>query len=173
MNSPFRLWAKLRNRRYRRAFVRAHVRQGIAFQIQSIRKGMKLSQAQLQDLSDVPQASISRAEDPNYGKLSLSTLFGIVDGFDAALIVRIVPFSELVRDYAELTAEKSNRPVASFDEEDAKAKNGNLALTAPPPREIHTDFSSPEPRGRWYKAALAHAERIGNERLRESLSWAH
>ena len=39
---------------------------------------------------------ISRYENPDYGKYSISTLLELAAAFDVALAVRFVPFSELV-----------------------------------------------------------------------------
>jgi len=42
------------------------------------------------------QNAIYRAENPNYGKQTITTLKKIAAAFDVALVVRFVPFSELV-----------------------------------------------------------------------------
>jgi len=50
---------------------------------------------------------ISRAEDPDYGNLSINTLIRIASGFDCAFIGRFVPFSEIGKWYAKLDDEKA------------------------------------------------------------------
>lgn len=42
------------------------------------------------------QSMVSRLEDPDYGKYSVSTLLTLADAFDVGLVVRFAPFSELV-----------------------------------------------------------------------------
>jgi hypothetical protein len=58
---------------------------------------------------------ISRAEDPDYGNLTINTISRIASGFDVAFIVKFVPFSELDRWFLDLS-EKSVE-VPSFEEE--------------------------------------------------------
>jgi hypothetical protein len=44
---------------------------------------------------EMNQNAISRLENPNYGKATLTTLRRVARAFDVALIVRFVPFSQL------------------------------------------------------------------------------
>jgi hypothetical protein len=44
----------------------------------------------------MPQNAISRLESPDYGKLTLTTLRRLAMAFDVGLIVRFVPFTEMV-----------------------------------------------------------------------------
>jgi hypothetical protein len=61
------------------------------------------------------QERISQIEDPNYGKLSLSTLKRIASAFDVGLVVRFVPFSELAE--WELSLSSESLKVSSFNED--------------------------------------------------------
>jgi transcriptional regulator with XRE-family HTH domain len=54
------------------------------------------SQQELAEKIGSTQNAIYRAENPNYGKQTLSTLKKIAAAFDVALVVRFIPFSELV-----------------------------------------------------------------------------
>jgi transcriptional regulator with XRE-family HTH domain len=77
-------------------FVESHLSKGLAFQIRSLREREEWSQQKLADQIGSNQNSIYRAENPNYGKQTLSTLRKIAAAFDVGLVVRFVPFSELL-----------------------------------------------------------------------------
>lgn len=107
-----KLITKLKNKEYRDAFVAALIATGIPFQIETLRKQRKWNQKKLGELADMAQESISRLEDPNYGKLNLNTLKRLAAAFDIGLMVRFVPFSELVNWEINLSLESLE--VSSF-----------------------------------------------------------
>ena len=117
MISIVKLWTRLRNRTYRNAFVAAQLKHGVPFQIRAMRKQRGWSQQELANRSEVPQGTISRAENMNYGDLSFNTVLRIANGFDVAFVGRFVPFSELMRWYTSLSDELY---VPTFEEEDAE-----------------------------------------------------
>lgn len=84
-----------RGRNVRSRFVESHISKTLAFQIRSLRDKEGWSQQRLAEKIDSNQNAIYRAENPNYGKQTLTTLKKIAAAFDVALIVRFVPFSEL------------------------------------------------------------------------------
>ena len=100
------LWAKMKKKKYRDTFVAAHISTTTAAQIQTMRETQQLTQSDLAKRAGMAQARISVMEDPSYDKLTLSTLKRVASALDVALIVRFVPFSELVSWAAELTPEK-------------------------------------------------------------------
>lgn len=114
MNALSRLRDKLaHSKRYRESFAASVVKRMIPLQIRVLRKQRSWSQAQLAQESRLTQGVISRAEDPEYGNLSVNTLVRIAAGFDCAFVCRFVPFSELAKWYTGLTNENTFQ-VAGF-----------------------------------------------------------
>lgn len=91
------LWKRFANRRYREAFVEAHLSSTIAAQIQTMRQDRNLTQSELAGISGMKQSRISLLEDPENTSLSISTLRRLAAAFNVALIVRFVPYSALAR----------------------------------------------------------------------------
>jgi transcriptional regulator with XRE-family HTH domain len=110
-----KLIAQLKDKRYRDAFVAEHIATGIPFQIRALRKQKEWKQRELADHAGMLQERISVAENPNYAKFNIQTLKKIASAFDVALIVRFVPFSELLR--WELNISSETLAPASFDED--------------------------------------------------------
>jgi transcriptional regulator with XRE-family HTH domain len=107
-----RLSKELQDKEYRDAFVIEHIDTGIPFQIRALREQRGLRQKDLEDCSGIAQETISRLEDPNYGKLTLTTLKRLASAFDVGLLVRFVPFSDLVE--WELNLSPDSLKVLSF-----------------------------------------------------------
>jgi transcriptional regulator with XRE-family HTH domain len=85
--------------------------------VRALRKRSGWSQTQLGKQVETPQNVISRYEDPDYGKLSLTTLKRLASAFDVALVVKFAAFSELKR----LAEDRSSEAlaVASYEMEKA------------------------------------------------------
>jgi DNA-binding XRE family transcriptional regulator len=97
LNSKHSLIQRLMKSGHARAkFVESHISKALAFQIRSLREKEGWSQQILAEKISSNQNSVYRAENPNYGKQTLTTLKKIAAAFDVALVVRFVPFSELV-----------------------------------------------------------------------------
>lgn len=110
-----KLVAQLKDKKYRDAFVSEHIATGIPFQIRAIRKKIPWTQKELAEHAGMLQERISLAENPNYARFNIQTLKKIASAFDVALIVRFVPFGELVKWELNLSSE-SLGPV-SFEED--------------------------------------------------------
>ena len=93
----------LRDKEFRDEFVASTISQGIAFQIKESRDARAWSQAELGRRTGKPQPVISQLEDPDYGAYTLKTLRQLASAFDVALVVRFVPFSELLHYSTHLT----------------------------------------------------------------------
>lgn len=97
LNSRSSLLQRLRRSRLARSrFVESNISKALAFQIRSLREKENWSQQHLAEKIESNQNAVYRAENPNYGKQTITTLKKIAAAFDVALVVRFVPFSELL-----------------------------------------------------------------------------
>lgn len=98
LNPKQRLIARLRDVEYRKGFVEGHATDTVAFQLRAMRKAKGWEQSDVADKlgNRKLQPMISRYENPDYGKYSISTLIELANAFDVALAIRFVSFSELV-----------------------------------------------------------------------------
>jgi transcriptional regulator with XRE-family HTH domain len=97
-NPKAALLDELENLEYRRAFVEAHSKDTVAFQIRQLRIANDWEQRDLAQKLGNPklQPMVSRYENPDYGRYSITTLLELAEVFDVALVVRFAPYSELV-----------------------------------------------------------------------------
>lgn len=102
-------------KKYRDTFAAAHLSTNIAAQIQITRETRGWRQKDLAEKADMSPARISVMENPSYDKFNISTLRRLASAFDVALIVRFVPFSELVDWVATLSPEKLDVPEFARD----------------------------------------------------------
>jgi transcriptional regulator with XRE-family HTH domain len=117
MTTTSSLWQRLiKSKRYREEYAISTLKRMIPYQIRALRHKREWKQAQLAEHSGLTQGVISRAEDPNYGNLTLSTIGKIAGGFDLAVIIKIVPFSELMR-FKNKLSEREFWQMASFEED--------------------------------------------------------
>lgn len=109
------IWANLEDQEYRHEFA-TEVATTIATQIRLLREKEHWTQTELgQRTGNKEQSTISQLENPNYGRYALATLKRLATAFDVALVVRFVPFSELVDWSTNLTPTKLAPP--SYSEE--------------------------------------------------------
>ena len=99
----------------RRAYVHAEVVTGLAHQIRAIRIQRGLTQGGLAKVMNTTQASISRLEDPSYGRYSLKTLLDLSTAFDTGLQVRFVSLVNMLHE--TFIPNALNREVLAFEEE--------------------------------------------------------
>src|SRR5882672_12368971 len=97
LNSLEAVVARLRrNKQTRKKFVESHINKTLAHQIRATRDRLGWSQDRLAREVGMNQNAISRLESPDYGKPTITTLKRLASALDVALVVRLVPFSELV-----------------------------------------------------------------------------
>jgi transcriptional regulator with XRE-family HTH domain len=123
------LWAKLRRTGYRRAFSAAHLASNVSMQIYNMRLSRGWTQKDLADAAGMAQSRISLIEGPSYDRFSLSTLKRIAEAFDVALLIRFVPFSELLDRTLSIMPDRVVAP--SFETEDhfAEVKSNSQVST--------------------------------------------
>jgi len=118
------LWKKLKNKKFRDAFVAAQFKRSIPFQITAIRKKLGWSQEQLAKAAKFTQGVISRAENPDYGNLTFNSVLRIAAGLDVAVIIEFVPFSKLLEVFENRSEDLA---AATFEEEDKALSRNEIA----------------------------------------------
>jgi transcriptional regulator with XRE-family HTH domain len=144
-NPRIDLLDELENREYREAFVEAHAKDTVAFQIRNLRKAHEWEQRDLAEkLGNAKlQPMISRYENPDYGRYSITTLLELAKAFDVALVVHFAPYSELVEwDWQTTSSTLAPRPYSKDKRLSTLRKTcaGGLGqLASFPPRETKND----------------------------------
>lgn len=105
----------LRDKEYRELYVSEHIDTGVAFQLRAMRDAREWSQRDLGERANMAQETISKFENPDYGRLTLTSLKRLASAFDVAVIVRFAPFSQLL-DY-ETHLSPRDLAVPSFDDD--------------------------------------------------------
>ncbi len=106
-----------RGKEYRDLFVENEIAVGIPIQIRAMRDKKNWTQKELGERTGKRQSVISQLENPGYGKLTLSTLKTLASAFDVGLMVRFVPFSELISRAANLSEDDVSVQSFSDDEQ--------------------------------------------------------
>lgn len=90
--------SSLADKTYRDAFVADQIRIGVPLQIRQMRDERGLSQEELGQQMQPPmvQESVWRLENPNKANLTIGTLLRVASSLDVGLMVRFLPFSELL-----------------------------------------------------------------------------
>ena len=112
-------------------FVESNLNKGLAFQIRSMRDREDWSQGVLAQKVGMNQNAISRLENPNYGKATITTLKRIAAAFDVGLIIRFAPFGQMVNwvsgtPYVDQGLSQDSLRVPSFDQEITAPQLGSL-----------------------------------------------
>ncbi len=110
------LVANLEDKEFRDLYAEEWIDTGLPFQIRTIREARGWTQQQLGERIGMTQTGVSRLESTSYGRFSVTTLKRLASAFDVALVVRFVPFSQLVLHVAELSPEDVRVPGFEHDE---------------------------------------------------------
>jgi transcriptional regulator with XRE-family HTH domain len=128
------LLEKFTDKEYRDNFVQEYIFSRIPLKIKSMRDARDISQQQLGQMAGIAQPWVSKLEDPNYGRSTLSTLLKIASAFDVALHVDFVPFSEILNRSSSLSEDAFAVPSYANDSElapvPAHGKDKNTSETS-------------------------------------------
>jgi len=125
-NLRAQLLEKFRDKEYRDAFVQEFIFSRIPLKIRAIRDKRGMSQAELGEKAQVAQAWVSKLEDPNYGRLTLSTLLKIASAFDCGLFVDFVPFSRILNEATIMSPQSFDVP--AFDDDSALVREPSVPV---------------------------------------------
>jgi transcriptional regulator with XRE-family HTH domain len=115
MTEKSELVQELQDKATRDAFVSSQMSIPLSFQILVLREQRGMTQKQLAEKAGMLQPRIAAMERPSGHEPNLRTLKRLASAFDVALVVRFVPFSELVK-WAE-TFSPDTFVVPSFDDD--------------------------------------------------------
>ena len=136
----YKLFEKLNEPEYRKAFVASQINIGIPFQIRALLKSRPgWTQATLAERAEMKQPRISGLMTPGKVRPNIETLRRVAEAFDVGLSVRFVPFSELARWSEDFNPESFYVPNfandAGFVERRPQATAGALQRPSQPPLE--------------------------------------
>jgi transcriptional regulator with XRE-family HTH domain len=106
---------QLSDKEVRKEFVADQMRARLALLIRSLREqpDRNWTQAELGERAGKPQNVISRFEDPNYGKMSLQSLFDLAAAFDLPVWIDMPEWDEWIALIADIPSRETHR--AGFD----------------------------------------------------------
>ena len=86
---------KFQDDSYREAYLDAHVKGGIAYQVQALREKSGRNQTEFGELIGKPQSVVSRLESTEYGAVNVNTLVDIANRLKIGLLIRFCDFETL------------------------------------------------------------------------------
>jgi transcriptional regulator with XRE-family HTH domain len=140
----------LNNKEYRDSIAIEHVNTTLAIQIRKMRESRKWNQNDLASHLGKHQETISQWENPDYGRYSISTLKKLAAIFDVALLVKFVPFGELVKDMVNLTETRLSPSSFSDEQNDGAISVSDASTSIKITKDIDAnslnDFANTVPR---------------------------
>lgn len=101
-----RMFQKLKDRRYRKAFIAAQVRRIIPMQLRALRDSRGMTQQRLARKAHTTQTVISRIEKGGGGRnLTIKSLLNLADALDVALVIRFEPIDQYMTWVENLSAQ--------------------------------------------------------------------
>jgi hypothetical protein len=116
---------QLSDKEVRREFVADQIRARIALLIRSLREqpDRKWTQAELGEKAGKPQNVISRFEDPNYGKMSLQSLFDLAAAFDLPVWIDMPEWKDWFALISEVPNQATHRSGFDLDKLTEQARD--------------------------------------------------
>jgi|CZKS01.1.fsa_nt_gi transcriptional regulator with XRE-family HTH domain len=137
LNSRKSLIARIRrSQEARKQFTESHLNKGLAYQLRATRDKLGWSQEELAKKAHMNQNAISRLESHDYGKPTITTLKRLAAAMDVGLVVRFVPFSEMVNwvsgtPYVCNGLTNDTLAVPSFDDEESRQVFAEVEASGP------------------------------------------
>jgi transcriptional regulator with XRE-family HTH domain len=125
---------ELEDRDFRNDFVADHLRARVALLIRALREERGWSQAELGRRLGKPQSVVSRLEDPDYGKVTLQTLFELAAAFDLPLYIDLPNWEEwfhLMEDMSRANFRRKGFDVAYLIEASKASRQESSTLDVP------------------------------------------
>jgi transcriptional regulator with XRE-family HTH domain len=105
-----RLADEFSEKEMRDAYRGAQTRTYLAYQVRALRNQRGWTQAELGEALGVPQSQVSRIENREYGRLSVSTLQDLASSFDVGLLVKFVSYETFLLHTRDLSEEALQVP---------------------------------------------------------------
>jgi transcriptional regulator with XRE-family HTH domain len=128
----------------RNGFMADHLRTRLALLIRTLREQRGWSQAELGHRLDKPQSVVSRLEDPDYGKVTLKTLFEVAVAFELPLYIDMPNWDEWFRLMSDMSTRNMQRQGFSSSR---LVTLGNWQKAIPPVADRMIWELSPHPAG--------------------------
>jgi transcriptional regulator with XRE-family HTH domain len=131
---------QFKSKAFRDSFIEQSMASKLALQIRALREQRGWTQEALAEKAGMKQARISELENPNYGRISISTLKRLASAFDTALDVSFTTFGEAL----ELATRNDDQKlfVCSFADDIFFSSNEVVAThqvsMEPIPRQVHS-----------------------------------
>src|SRR5260370_7569548 len=110
-----KLRAEFKDQEYRHAYADECLNTMIATQIKVLREQREMTQGQLAEATGMKQPRIPLLEDANYSNWTINTLKRFARAFDVTLSVKFETFSQLIRDFENLSRESLQRVAFADD----------------------------------------------------------
>lgn len=110
-----KLRSEFQDKEYRHAYADECLNTMIATQIKVLREQRGMTQGELADATGMKQPRIPLLEDATYENWTVNTLKRFAKAFDVALSVKFETFSNLIRDFENLSKESLQRPTFAND----------------------------------------------------------